>query len=110
MKMPALGPDASVRVSRQGGFAAAPGLARPRQIEFADCNAAQRQGLCSVLEQCLPVASKHVGHGDQRFFKVEVHYRRENDDAEMILQIAEERAPQELLQLWKDGAIPGGST
>jgi hypothetical protein len=28
----------------------------------------------------------------------------------MILQIAEERAPQELLQLWKDGAIPGGST
>ena len=35
MKMPALGPETSLRVSRQGGFVAAPSLARPRQIEFA---------------------------------------------------------------------------
>ncbi|MCQ4297563.1 hypothetical protein NAU58_18465 [Pseudomonas stutzeri] len=110
MKMPAIGQDASLRVSRQGGVVAAPGLKRTRQIEFADCDAAQRQGLCSVLEQCLPVASKNVGQGDRRFFTVEVHYRRENSDAELILQIAEERAPQELLQLWQDGAIPGSST
>lgn len=110
MKMPAIGQDASLRVSRQGGFAAAPGLARTRQIEFADCSADQRQGLCSVLEQCLPVASESVGHGDQRFFRVELHYRRENSDAELVLQIAEERAPQALRQLWQDGAIPGGST
>lgn len=109
MNLPALGPDASLRVSRQGGMVAAPGLTRPRQIEFANCNADQRQGLCSVLEQCLPVASKHVGQGDKRFFKVELHYRRDDGDAELILQVAEERAPDELFQLWKDGAIPGGS-
>jgi len=34
-----------------------------------------------------------------------LHYRREDTDAEMILQVAEERAPQELVQLWKDGAV-----
>ncbi|EMD99692.1 hypothetical protein GFK97_21145 [Pseudomonas stutzeri] len=109
MKMPALGPETSLRVSRQGGFVAAPGLARTRQIEFADCDAEQRRGLCSVVERCLPVASKNVGAGDQRFFRVELHYRREDTDAELILQIAEDRAPQELMQLWQNGAIPGKS-
>ena len=68
MKMPALGPETSLRISRQGGLVAAPALTRPRQIEFADCDPAQRRGLCS--------------------------------------QIAEERAPKELLRLWQDGAIP----
>lgn len=106
MKMPALGPETSLRVSRQGGFAAAPGLARARQIEFVDCDDAQRRELCSVVERCLPIASKNVGGGDQRFFRVELHYRREDAGAEMILQIAEERAPRELVQLWQDGAIP----
>ena len=47
--------------------------------------------------------------GDQRFFRVELHYRREDTDAELILQIAEDRAPQELMQLWQNGAIPGDS-
>ena len=83
MKMPALGPETSLRVSRQGGFVAAPSLARPRQIEFSDCDAEQRRGLCSVVERCLPVASKNVGAGDQRFFRVELHYRREDTDAEL---------------------------
>lgn len=49
MKMPALGPETSLRISRQGGLVAAPALARPRQIEFADCDPAQRRGLCSVV-------------------------------------------------------------
>jgi len=62
-----------------------------------------------VVERCLPVASKNVGAGDQRFFRVELHYRREDTDAELILQIAEDRAPQELMQLWQNGAIPGDS-
>jgi len=55
MKMPALGPETSLRISRQGGLVAAPALTRPRQIEFADCDPAQRRGLCSVVERCLPV-------------------------------------------------------
>jgi len=59
-----------------------------------------------VVGRFLAVASEDVGRGDQRFFKVELHYRREDSDAEMILQIAEERAPQELLRLWQDGTIP----
>ncbi len=105
MKMPVLGPETSLRVSRQGGFAPAPGMARTRQIEFIDCDDAQRRELCSVVERCLPVASKNVGGGDRRFFRVELYYRREDTDAEMILQVAEERAPQELVQLWKDGAV-----
>jgi len=50
-----------------------------------------------------------VGAGDQRFFRVELHYRREDADAELVLQIPEDRAPQELVQLWRDGAIPGES-
>ncbi|WP_313054909.1 protealysin inhibitor emfourin [Pseudomonas lopnurensis] len=105
MTIPELGPETSLRLSRQGGFAAVPGLARPRQIEFAGCDAAQRRGICAMLERCLPVASKSVGAGDQRFYQVELHYRREDADAEMILQIPEERAPRELVQLWQDGAI-----
>ncbi|MGE4408094.1 protealysin inhibitor emfourin [Pseudomonas sp.] len=103
MKLPELGPDSSLRLSRQGGLAALPGLTRPRQIEFARCDAAQRRDICTLLERCLPVASKTVGAGDQRYYRIELHYRREDADAEMILQIPEERAPQELVQLWQDG-------
>lgn len=109
MKMPPLGPDTSLRLTREGGLVAAPGLARPRQIAFTGCDAAQRQALCAVLERCLPIASKTVGAGDQRFFRVELHFRREDADAELVLQIPEDRAPQELVQLWRDGAIPGES-
>ncbi|EWC42582.1 hypothetical protein GFL09_19155 [Pseudomonas stutzeri] len=105
MKMPELGPNTSLRVSREGGFVAAPGLARPRRIEFTGCDTTQRQALCSVLERCLAVAGKIVGSGDQRYFRVELHYRRGNADAELVLQIPEDRAPRELVQLWQHGAI-----
>ena len=103
MKMPALGLKHPC-----GSRAKAVSLPRrrsPAPIEFADCDPAQRRGPLGC-GRCLLVASKDVGRSDQRFFKVELHYRREDSDAEMILQIAEERAPQELLRLWQDGAIP----
>ena len=105
MKMPALGLKHPC-----GSRARAVSLPRRRSPAPADRIRRLRPGAapwpCSVVERCLPIASKDVGRGDQRFFKVELHYRREDSDAEMILQIAEERAPQELLRLWQDGAIP----
>ena len=57
------------------------------------------------MERCLPIASKDVGRGDQRFFKVELHYRREDSDAEMILQIAESARHRSCCGSG-DGAIP----
>ena len=63
-QLPALGTDATVRLSRQGGFAAMQALSRPREIDFASCDEQQPGQVCSVLEGCLPLASAAKGTND----------------------------------------------
>lgn len=101
--LPALGPDTVVRLSRQGGFAALPHLAAPREIDFSACDERQRGQVCSVLERCLPVAERAVGGADQRFFQVELRYRDAGRASEWILTVPEQAAPGELVELWQRG-------
>jgi len=100
-----LGKDAVVRLSRQGGFAAMQALSRPREIDFASCNEQQRVQICSVLEGCLPLATGASGEGDRRFYQIELRYRENEHDDELVLQIPEEQAPGELVLLWDKGEV-----
>lgn len=103
--LPDLDDNAVVRLSRQGGVAAIPARTRPREIEFAQCDLDQRTRICSVLEGCLPLTSSTPGRGDQRFFQIEVRYRANDQDDEMVLQVPEDRAPGELVHLWDKGEV-----
>lgn len=98
-RLPELGADTIVRISRQGGFAALAALSRPREIDFAQCDPGQRGQVCSVLQTCLPVATPDAGSGDQRFYRIELAFRQ----GELVLQVPEERAPRDLVQLWEKG-------
>lgn len=104
-QLPPLGKDATVRLSRQGGFAAMQALSRPREIDFASYDEQQRGQICSVLEGCLPLATSASGQGDRRYYQIELRYRENERDDEMILQIPEEQAPGELVLLWDKGEV-----
>jgi hypothetical protein len=104
-QLPPLGTDATVRLSRQGGFAAMQALSRPREIDFASCDEQQRGQICSVLEGCLPLATSASGQGDRRYYQIELRYRKNERDDEMVLQIPEEQAPGELVLLWDKGEV-----
>ncbi|KJH80619.1 hypothetical protein MCB86_16260 [Pseudomonas sp. KSR10] len=104
-QLPALGSDATVRLSRQGGIATMQALSRPREIDFARCDEQQRGQICSVLEGCLPLATSTSGQGDRRYYQIELRYRENERDDELVLQIPEERAPGELVRLWDKGEV-----
>ncbi len=104
-KLPALGDDATVRLSRQGGFVAMQALSRPREISFASCDEQQRGQICSVLEGCLPLAQSKAVQADERYYQIELRYRQNEGTDEMILQIPEAQAPGELVRLWDKGEL-----
>ena len=104
-RLPKLGDNATLRLSRQGGVAAIQALSRPREIEFSQCNEQQRGQICSLLEGCLPLANRPAGRGDQRYYRIELRYREDEQDDEMVLQIPEEQAPGELVRLWDKGEV-----
>lgn len=105
-QLPVLGMNATVRLSRQGGLAAIPALSRPREIDLASCDEQQRGLICSMLEGCVPLAAENVGQGDRRYFQIELRYHGDQQATELMLQIPEEQAPGDLVQLWKDGELP----
>ncbi|MHA6495270.1 protealysin inhibitor emfourin [Pseudomonas borbori] len=105
-RLPELGSDAVVRLSRQGGVAAIQALSRPREIEFAECDEHQRGQICSVLEGCLPLANNATtGRGDQRFYRIELRYRQDEKDDELVIQVPENEAPGDLVRLWDKGEV-----
>ncbi|MFG3450959.1 protealysin inhibitor emfourin [Stutzerimonas stutzeri] len=104
-QLPTLGKEATIRLSRQGGFAALQALSRPREIDFATCDEQQRGQICSVLEGCLPLATENGGQADRRYYQIELRYRADDQDDEMVLQVPEEQAPGELVRLWDKGEV-----
>lgn len=103
-RLPELGTDAIVRISRQGGFAAVTALSRPREIDFAQCNPDQRDQVCSVLQTCLPVTTEgNAGAADRRFYRIELQFGQQNIQRDLVLQVPEEGAPDDLVLLWKEG-------
>jgi len=103
--LPALGDDAVIHLSRQGGLAAIHALTRPRSIDFAQCDISQRTRICSLLEGCLPIADSTSGRSDQRFYEIEVHYRSGEQADLMVLKVPEDRAPGDLVHLWDKGEV-----
>lgn len=103
--LPALGDDAVIHLSRQGGVAAIHALTRPRSIEFAQCDLAQRTRICSLLEGCLPFVDPASGRSDQRFYEIEVHYRSGEQADRMVMKVPEDRAPGDLVHLWDKGEL-----
>ena len=106
--LPTLGDDTVVRLSRQGGFAAVHALTRPREIEFAQCDIDQRARIGTLLEGCLPLARESCGQGDQRFYQIEVRLRLNDQDGGWVLNVPEDQAPGELVQLWDKGVLLQG--
>ncbi|WP_407291846.1 protealysin inhibitor emfourin [Stutzerimonas zhaodongensis] len=104
-QLPPLGKEATIRLSRQGGFAAIQALARPREIDLASCDEQQRGQICSVLEGCVSLATEQVGQGDRRYYQIELRYRENERDNEVVFQVPEEQAPGELVRLWDQGNV-----
>ncbi|AKV09211.1 hypothetical protein B723_23570 [Pseudomonas fluorescens NCIMB 11764] len=106
--LPALGDEAVVRLSRQGGFARVHALTRPREIEFTHCDLDQRMRICTLLQACLPLARESCGQGDQRFYQIEVRSRVNDQGGGWVLNVPEDQAPGELVQLWDKGVLLQG--
>ncbi|RKQ96285.1 hypothetical protein C7446_2877 [Kushneria sinocarnis] len=105
---------ALIRLAREGGVVAAPGLTRPRQIEFQRCSARERQRISAILDEadrCLPLGEP-PGRGDQRFYRVLIWRGAErtggDDDTAPgdELKVPEAHAPSSLVALWRDGPEP----
>ncbi|WP_106478668.1 protealysin inhibitor emfourin [Phytohalomonas tamaricis] len=96
--------DALVKLSREGGVAYMPTLARPRAIDFQRCSSNQRRFVCDILARAEQAASHDsVGKGDQRYFRIEVRKRRDEERPDIELSVPEQCAPQELVSLWLRG-------
>lgn len=106
--LPALSMDAIIDVAREGGFAYIPKLAGPRRFTLAQLSTPQREHVCSVLQQALPLGkeadeSGHIGSGDRRYFRVEISYSNRQQPGCIVVVIPEEVATNDLVKLWQNG-------
>ncbi|WP_411704899.1 protealysin inhibitor emfourin [Edaphovirga cremea] len=113
-----LDPDAVIELAREGGVAFIPKLAGQRRIEMANLDDHQRKRICTVINETLPYAEVQgqacsVGRGDQRYFRLEIHYASEQSFASephyagIVLLVPESDAPTDLVRLWKRGDLDG---
>lgn len=106
--LPELSDDAVIDVAREGGFAYIPKLAGPRRIALGQLSQPQREHVCNVLRQVMPLGEppgeqSRAGRGDQRYFRIEVSYATPHQMGNIVLLIPEEQAPPALIELWQDG-------
>lgn len=99
----ALPAKARLRLAREGGLVAAPGLTRPREFALDDCAPAQRQRLAALIETCRVRTRAQPGRGDQRFFRLELWSDDGPGTAREQIRIDETDAPPELVALWAHG-------
>lgn len=99
--LPPLDANGVLRLSREGGVAALPGLRRERRIAMDGFDPQQRQRLYALLEICAAhsVPRARAGAGDRRYFAIVW------DGPWAPLRIAEDDAPAELVQLWRNGVF-----
>ncbi|WP_110650815.1 protealysin inhibitor emfourin [Salinicola peritrichatus] len=99
---PRLGPSSVLAVVREGGFAAMPGLEKPRQIDCRELNEQQRARLQGILDEVERQHSLPASPGaDRRIFKLILEapesgpcWQRELDET---------ATPSVLIGLWKHG-------
>lgn len=106
--IPELSDDAVIDVAREGGFAYLPKLAEPRRITLAQLSTTQREHVCSVLRQALPLGEPQgeqcqAGRGDRRYYRIAISYATQQQVGNIVILIPEDLAPPELVQLWQSG-------
>ncbi|AOR62053.1 protealysin inhibitor emfourin [Pectobacterium wasabiae] len=107
---PELNNDAIIELAREGGFAWIPKLAEPRRFALASVTPSERERICNALRDAFPQAHEPgkpdgPGRGDQFYYRIHISYNRpqQNQYADVILLIPEDRAPPELTELWRNG-------
>ena len=102
---------ARLRITREGGLVAAPGLMKPRDIELSRCSPPEQQQLCRLLAAGEAAGGDRAcGAGDQRYFRIclfALSPQEAQPDDE--LRVPESQAPAALVQLWRDGRINDAS-
>ncbi|MFY1983347.1 protealysin inhibitor emfourin [Achromobacter xylosoxidans] len=97
-----------VSLTREGGLAYLPGLARTRSIDLTDCPPGLRQEVGEALRRTAPLATPDcpVQGGDQRYFHVELVFRdpASGDTASLTFDVPEAQAPDVLVRLWRTQA------
>jgi len=109
--LPELTDDAVIEVEREGGLAFIPGLRGARRFALAQLPQPQKQRVCQVLEQALPLGepedkAPEIGRSDQRYFRIQISYATHREIGTIVLLIPEQVAPPELDALWRDGDDP----
>jgi hypothetical protein len=103
--LPPLTEATVVRVTREGGIAYMPGLARPRSFQLGDCTAELRQQIDDALQSAAPHAEQSDAAspgGDQRVYRVEVVMENTATASSVSFDVPETDAPEALVHLWKD--------
>lgn len=108
MNLPELSDDAIIDVAREGGFAFIPKLAQPRRFMLAQLSAAQKMRVCEIVRNALRLGEPEdrqarLGHGDQRYFRIQISYATRQSTGAFVLLIPEQLAPTELESLWRNG-------
>ncbi|MEW5288289.1 protealysin inhibitor emfourin [Erwinia papayae] len=106
--LPELSDDAVIDVAREGGFAYIPKLAAAKRITLAQLSASEREHVCNVLRQSLPLGEPQgeqgcAGSGDRRYYRVAISYATQQQSGSIVIVIPEELAPAELVELWQNG-------
>jgi hypothetical protein len=105
IQLPPLSETSVVRVTREGGIAYMPGLARPRSFQLGDCTEELRQQIDDALQSAVPHADESGATspgGDQRVYRVEVVVQRAAAGSSVSFEVPETEAPEALVHLWKD--------
>ena len=106
MNLADLSDDAVIELAREGGVAWIPALSGMRKIVVAKLNEQQKQRIATILQQSLPLGKPpgqpdSPGRGDQRFFRIQIVSEQRYHS--LIILIPEDRAPNSLIELWRDG-------
>ncbi|MRS18094.1 hypothetical protein GJV08_02875 [Enterobacteriaceae bacterium RIT692] len=100
--------DAIIELAREGGIAFIPKLRGERRFALAELPEPQKQRVCEVLEQAMPLGepedqAANIGRGDQRYYRIQISYATHLEAASLVILIPEQLAPPELQSLWRDG-------
>ena len=97
-----LRPGRVLLLSREGGLAHFPGLARPRCVHCARCSEEQLSELQSLLLALSGLPATEAGNDRRRFC---VALMEEGGEVLWSQVVAEESAPQALLAWWRRAEI-----
>ncbi|MDR5861311.1 hypothetical protein FZZ93_17870 [Halomonas eurihalina] len=96
---PRLTATSVLRLSREGGVAHMPGLARPRRIRCDRCSEAQRAELQALLDEAVRYGECQAPGADRRILHLGVEEGGETPT--WTLSVSEDSVPDTLLRWWR---------